>query len=316
MVQTTLSGLPVSEAYARELVERKALTAAHIQTAARFAQLVSGIAAPAAEFESMMERQLANAAAALGQDLTAPAMDHAALAYDMSLLNVKTRFPLEQMVRALQVRPRASLCFYGPPGTGKSALAQHVASRLGRRLLVRRASDLLGKYVGETEQALAAMFREAQAQGAVLLMDEADSFLQDRRGAQRNFEVSEVNELLQGMERFSGIFICTTNLLDRLDAAALRRFSFKVEFLPLMAQQREALFVQHACGGDSTPLASPSLQRRLAAMEQLTVGDFAAVTAQAQVLGVKWTAFEYLEQLEAENRVKPEVREHRNVGFV
>ena len=316
LVQTALRHLPVSEAYARQLADRKALTAAHIQTAARFAQLASGGSVPTTEFELLMERQLANAAAALGQDLCAEPADPAALAYDMGLLNTQSRFSLEQMVQALQVRPRASLCFYGAPGTGKSALAQHIAARLGRRLLVRRASDILGKYVGETEQALAAMFREAQAQGAVLLMDEADSFLQDRRGAQRNFEVSEVNELLQGMERFSGIFICTTNLLDRLDAAALRRFSFKVEFLPLAAPQREALFVQHACGGDAALLDSSVLQRRLAALEQLTVGDFAAVSAQARVLGVQWTALEYLEQLEAEHRVKPEVREHRNVGFV
>jgi len=315
LVHTALSGLPVSDTYARGLVERKTLTAAHIQTAARFAQLASGADALVVEFERLMERQLANAAAALGQDLGAPDADPSALAYDLQLLHVQSRFPLTQMVQALQVRPRASLCFYGPPGTGKSALAQHIATSLGRRLLVRRASDLLGKYVGETEQALAGMFREAQAQGAVLLMDEADSFLQDRRGAQRNFEVSEVNELLQGMERFSGIFICTTNLLERLDAAALRRFSFKVEFLPLTAAQRNALFVQHAGAGDAQVLSSPELVRRLGALLQLTVGDFAAVSAQAQVLGVQWTALEYLEQLEAEHRVKPEVREHRPVGF-
>ena len=77
----------------------------------------------------------------------------------------------------------------------------------------------MSKYVGETEQAMAAMFREAEAEKAVLLLDEADSFLQDRRGAQRTYEVTEVNEMLQGMERFNGIFICTTNLLDRIDQA-------------------------------------------------------------------------------------------------
>jgi SpoVK/Ycf46/Vps4 family AAA+-type ATPase len=58
----------------------------------------------------------------------------------------------------------------------------------------------------------------------VLLLDEADSFMQSRKDAVRNYEVSEVNEMLQGMERFNGIFICTTNLFDRLDEAALRRF--------------------------------------------------------------------------------------------
>jgi SpoVK/Ycf46/Vps4 family AAA+-type ATPase len=213
------------------------------------------------------------------------------------------------------LRPRASLCFYGPPGTGKSALAQHIASSLGRTLLVRQASHLLGKYVGETEQALAAMFRDARDQDAVLLLDEADSFLQDRRGAQRNFEVSEVNELLQGMERFGGIFICTTNLLERLDPAALRRFSFKVEFLPLQPSQRENLYLQHAASGDTQAL-SPARLQRLHQLDALCIGDFAVVSAQAAVLGQPWSADEYLEQLEAEHRTKPEVREHRPLGFL
>jgi SpoVK/Ycf46/Vps4 family AAA+-type ATPase len=96
--------------------------------------------------------------------------------------------------------------------------------------MIRRASDLVSKFVGETEQQMAAMFREAEAEKAVLLLDEADSFLQDRRHAQRTYEVTEVNEMLQGMERFAGIFICTTNLMDSIDQAALRRFTFKIQF--------------------------------------------------------------------------------------
>ena len=110
----------------------------------------------------------------------------------------------------------------------------------------------MSKYVGETEQNMAAMFREAEAEKAVLLLDEADSFLQDRRGAQRTYEVTEVNEMLQGMERFDGIFICTTNLFDRIDQAALRRFTFKIQFKPLTALQREAMFVTEALGGDAS----------------------------------------------------------------
>src|SRR5690606_22942609 len=104
---------------------------------------------------------------------------------------------------------------------------------LDRPLMIRRASDLVSKYVGETEQNMAAMFAEAEAEKAVLLLDEADSFLQDRRGAHRTYEVTEVNEMLQGMERFNGIFVCTTNLLESLDQAALRRFTFKIRFMPL-----------------------------------------------------------------------------------
>jgi SpoVK/Ycf46/Vps4 family AAA+-type ATPase len=141
----------------------------------------------------------------------------------------------------------------------------------------------MSKYVGETEQQMAAMFREAEAEKAVLLLDEADSFLQDRRGAQRTYEVTEVNEMLQGMERFNGIFICTTNLLDRIDQAALRRFTFKIQFKPLTALQREAMFVTEALAGDGTALTD-ALRARLARLEQLCPGDFAAVKRQTDIL--------------------------------
>ncbi|MCB2042234.1 MAG: ATP-binding protein, partial [Rhodoferax sp.] len=109
---------------------------------------------------------------------------------------------------------------------------------------------MIDKYIGETEKNLARAFGKATDEGALLLIDEADSFLQDRRGAQRNYEVSEVNEMLQGMERFPGVFICTTNLFERLDAAALRRFTFKIRFKPLEREQRTQMFVTEALQGD------------------------------------------------------------------
>ncbi|WP_241374094.1 AAA family ATPase, partial [Escherichia coli] len=82
------------------------------------------------------------------------------------------------------------LCFYGPPGTGKTVLAEHIAAQLDMPLLIRRASDLMSKYVGETEQQIAAMFSRAEEERALLLLDEADSFMQSRQGAVRNYEVS------------------------------------------------------------------------------------------------------------------------------
>jgi SpoVK/Ycf46/Vps4 family AAA+-type ATPase len=149
----------------------------------------------------------------------------------------------------------------------------------------------------------------------VLLLDEADSFLQDRRGAQRTYEVTEVNEMLQGMERFHGIFICTTNLMDRVDQAALRRFTFKIQFKPLTRVQRESMFVAEACAGDVCQLA-PALAARLAALEQLCAGDFAAVKRQAVILDTVMAPADFLEQLEAEHRIKPEVRDARGMGFI
>ena len=162
---------------------------------------------------------------------------------------------------------------------------------------------------------MARMFDEAQAEGAVLLLDEADSFLRSRRLAERHHEVSEVNEMLQGMERFGGIFVCTTNLFEDLDEAALRRFSFKLRFHALTQQQRERMFVAEALGGNAAALTAEQ-RARLAALDQLTAGDFAAVKRQVEILGEAFAPDEFLSQLEGEHRVKPEVRQRRGIGFV
>jgi SpoVK/Ycf46/Vps4 family AAA+-type ATPase len=121
--------------------------------------------------------------------------------------------------------------------------------------------------------------------------------------------------MLQGMERFKGIFICTTNLMERIDQAALRRFTFKIEFKPLSPTQREQAFVTQACGGDAS-LFTPQLAHRLASLDQLCLGDFAAVSRQAFILEAPLDAAEFLAQLVAEHRIKPEVRDARNMGFL
>ena len=197
---------------------------------------------------------------------------------------------------------------------GKTALAEHIAQTLGRPLMVRQASDLVSKFVGETEQALARMFEAAQAEQAVLLLDEADSFLRSRRLAERNYEITEVNEMLQGMERHAGLFICTTNLFEELDEAALRRFTFKIQFKPLSAEQRQRMFVAEALQGQEADLDGER-RSRLAALDQLTPGDFAAVQRQAELLGQALTPDEFLSQLEGEHRLKPTVRQQRHMGF-
>ncbi|MFC5608623.1 ATP-binding protein [Variovorax soli] len=312
LVRKTLEGVPVSDAFAAKLAERKGLTPAQIRTAVRFAGLAQVGEVP---IESLIERQLRNADQALGTLETDRGMRRSVTTYDLDMLNVETRFEVPRIVTALKARGHGTLCFYGPPGTGKTALAEHIARSIGRPLLVKQASDLMSKYVGETEQNMASMFREAESEKAVLLLDEADSFLQDRRGAQRTYEVTEVNEMLQGMEHFNGVFVCTTNLLDRLDQAALRRFTFKIRFMPLTAAQRERMFVTEALAGNDTLLGS-DLRARLARLDQLCPGDFAAVKRQTDILAAEFTAAEFMEQLEAEHRVKPEVRESRGIGFM
>jgi SpoVK/Ycf46/Vps4 family AAA+-type ATPase len=317
LVRKTLAGVAVSDAFVARLTRRKALTPAQIRTAVRFAHLACAPEIPCghADLEGLIERQLKNADQALGNRVRDGIRGAGSGAYDMALLNVQSRFEIPRMVQALQARGHGTLCFYGPPGTGKTALAEHIATTLAQPLHIRQASDLMSKYVGETEQNMATMFREAEAENAILLLDEADSFLQDRRGAQRSHEVSEVNEMLQGMEHFHGIFICTTNLMERIDQAALRRFTFKIAFQPLSRTQRLAHFVTEACAGDTTQL-SQGMEQRLASLDQLCVGDFSVVARQAAILNIQMDPAEFLDQLEAEHRIKPEVRDARGIGFL
>ena len=128
-------------------------------------------------------------------------------------------------------RPESlNVLLYGPPGTGKTEFARRLARTLERKLLVKRASDLLGMYVGETEKKIAAMFRQAEKEKAILFLDEADSLLRDRAGAARSWEATQVNELLTQMENFTGIFVAATNFEQSLDDASNRRFALKLKF--------------------------------------------------------------------------------------
>ncbi len=317
LVVRALAGIEVGEGFAARLAERRGLTPAQIRTAVRFAGLVKPAeigAGAALGVEALIERQLGNADKALGQNAQRHAVRPVITRYDLSLLNVESHFQIPRIVEALRRRGHGTLCFHGPPGTGKTALAEHIAQAIQRPLLVRQASDLVSKYVGETEQNMARMFEEAQTENAVLLLDEADSFLRSRQRAERTYEVTEVNEMLQGMERFGGLFICTTNLFDEFDEAALRRFTFKVRFKPLTAEQRIAMFVAEALAGDAAQLDAEHKQR-LAALEQLAPGDFAAVKRQVEILAAAFAPDEFLAQLESEHRVKPGVRERRGIGF-
>src|SRR5207237_682577 len=142
--------------------------------------------------------------------------------YDPAFVQADT--DLAQLADGLAHSRSGRLCLYGPPGTGKTAYARWLADRIGMPLSVKRASDLMSKWVGESEKNLASAFKQAELAGAVLLIDEVDSFLQDRRGASHGWEVSQVNEMLTQMESFSGLLVASTNLMRGLDQAALRRF--------------------------------------------------------------------------------------------
>ncbi len=165
------------------------------------------------------------------------------------------------------------ILFYGMPGTGKTELARHVAERVGCKLDIRRASDILSPYVGEAEKNIAAMFNEAEDSGDILLIDEADAFLYDRSRAHRSWEITQVDEFLTRMEEFRGVLICTTNLLSSLDRAVIRRFQLKVEFQPLHRSGTEELLRTYFPDLNF----SAALLDSLAAKGPYVPGDFAVV---------------------------------------
>src|SRR5690606_16341683 len=197
--------------------------------------------------------------------------------YDPAFINADA--DLGSIATGLIAAKSGRLCLYGPPGTGKTAYGRWLAEQMGMPLLVKRASDLMSKWVGDNEKNIARAFRQAEQEGALLLIDEVDSFLQDRRGAAQAWQVNMVNEMLTQMEAFSGVFIASTNLMEGLDQAALRRFDLKVRFDFLRAEQAWQLLLHH-CHELKLLAPAQELRARVNSLQRLTPGDCAAVLRQ------------------------------------
>ncbi len=194
--------------------------------------------------------------------------------YDPRFIN--TAEDPEKILEGIRRTGSARLCLFGPPGTGKTAFGRYIAEKLGRRLHLVRTSDILGPYVGMTEANLAEAFAQARSSKSVLLIDEVDSFLQNRSHARHGWEITAVNEMLTQMENFPGVFIASTNLMDDLDPAAMRRLDLKLKFLSLRPDQAAELLSKHLNAADLPP-AKPEDIRELSRLHLLTPGDFAAV---------------------------------------
>lgn len=235
------------------------------------------------------------------------------LEHDPGLLN--TEPPLVEVATVLAGAGFGSrMLLHGVPGTGKTAFGKALAEQLDRPLLQRQASSLLSMWVGGTEKNLRGMFDEARLEGGVLLLDEADSFLRDRDQARVSWEVTQTNELLTQMEGFDGIFICTTNRLDDLDPAALRRFDFKVEFKPLRLDQRLRLINQCCTALGIDPGDENAGTARARQLDGLTPGDATAALRRLRLSADKPNFATLLDALSDECRYKPAVS--RPIGFM
>jgi SpoVK/Ycf46/Vps4 family AAA+-type ATPase len=231
-------------------------------------------------------------------------------AYDASILNTDVSLDrvVSSVTKASESAPAngwgaeygLNLLLWGAPGTGKTAFAQHIAETTGRELLVKRASDILSPFVGMTERYIAEAFEEASETGSILLIDEADSLLIDRRYARQSWETTQTNELLCQMESFPGMLICCTNLLDKLDPAVLRRFSWKVEFRELSPSARQKICARYFPGITGWDNAED-----LSSLRGLTPGDVKAVWQRSRTVGESYTtALDVIAALAEELRYK------------
>lgn len=302
------SDLDVSTGWRARAAEHEALTPAAIERAAKVTRAVLGVV-PDLTADVVVDRVLGNALEALGASRHPRHAATSLTKYRLDILNADR--DLGAIRDGLRRTRSGRLCLYGPPGTGKTAFGHHLAHELDRPLHLHRASDLLSAYLGETEALMARMFRRATDDGAVLLLDEADTFLRDRCTAQRSWEVSQVNEMLTQLESYEGIFVASTNLMDDLDPASLRRFDVKVRFGFLNPDQRLSMF-QDCLGSLGLP-ADAHAEHTVAGLSRLTPGDFANVLRQAR-LEPPLTAHHLADLLVQECAMKT-VGPRRAIGF-
>lgn len=138
-----------------------------------------------------------------------------------------------------------SILFAGAPGTGKTMCAQVIANELSMEMYKINLSQIVSKYIGETEKNLQAIFAEARNSNCVLFFDECDALFGKRSEVKdahdRNANV-EVAYLLQQMEEHDGVCILATNLIGNIDAAFMRRITYVVHFPFPDAAMREEIY--------------------------------------------------------------------------
>jgi SpoVK/Ycf46/Vps4 family AAA+-type ATPase len=244
--------------------------------------------------------------------------------YSLEGLNIKGDVGLDRILEAVRNfqkerergvpsrqadRPRMNLLLWGPPGTGKTEYVKYLGAELKSKVVVKMGSDLLDKYVGGTEQRIADAFAEAEAEKAILFLDEIDGLLQSRTRADHSWEVTQVNELLHQMENFGGVMVGATNFFDSLDQAVLRRFTFKIEF-GYLDDAGKRKFFERTFGAK----LSESERSRLDAVANLAPGDFRTVRQSLYYLGSGVDNAMRIGELEKESGVKSATKRHR-IGF-
>ena len=212
-----------------------------------------------------------------------------------------------------------TMLFYGPAGTGKTELSRFIGHEVNMKVKVVRASDILDMYVGQSEKNIAKLFYNLDIKNEILVIDEIDGLIFDRNGAKAQWQISQVNEFLTHLEECKGFVICTTNYIDKLDRAVLRRFSTKIEFTYANEKQKLALFET-----ELLPLAHDKFtdedKLRLSKIKYLTPGDFHVIKAMHTGIFANENSLcnsVFLDELENEAKLKNiEENQGKRIGFL
>jgi len=174
---------------------------------------------------------------------------------------------------------------HGPSGTGKTLVAESLAARLGKPLLVVDTAAITSKYIGETERNLERVMGGAERVDAVLLFDEADALFARRTdvaSSNDRYANAQTNYLLQRLESHTGITILTSNGRSRIDAAFTRRLDAVIEFVHPSPPERMALW--RALLGDAVKHLPVTLIERLALDIEAAGGTLRNIVTTAAVL--------------------------------
>ena len=301
-----LKNLRVTPAFKESLSQIEDLTPAHVAQAANVARLINITGKKA---EQCIEEHIEQTLVACGFT-TSTQRYQAEIPFDKRFINLKGDMTsIDELIKAVTYFDGSRTLLFGVPGTGKTALVNHLAESLEQELITVKCSDVLGKYVGESEKNVARIFRQAHQQSAILLLDEVDSLLSSRESLSNQFEKQLVNEFLQQIQESELTMFAATNSSKIIDHAVLRRFDFKLT-LDYLNQQQVLKLYQEVVGNISS-----TERNRLLQMKYLTGGDFAIVARRNRLSRKPLTHVQNIQLLKEENDRK-EKQQNKSIGFI